>query len=273
MHTIRYREMLCALALALAVFGMIGSASATSANTDVSDIWWNPNESGWGMQMVNTGTFVFATIYVYGPNGSPTWYTGQLDKTAAAQTAYAGPLFATTGPYFGSGSFNPNAVAGRQVGTMTFVLTNVTNGQLTYSVDGVVVNKTVQRQPLTLDNYSGNYIGNATYTDSGCFNPAFNGTRTEALKIGITQNGQSIALVLTAQPPSAPVVCSNIGTFSQLGRMGQVFGTYSCTHGGFGTVTFFEMNNVPYMFSARYQAHSSNDGCNEVGEINGLIPR
>ena len=64
---------------------------ATSANTDVSDIWWNPAEDGWGMQMVNTGTFVFATVYVYGPNGTPTWFTGQLEKTGAAQTTYAGP--------------------------------------------------------------------------------------------------------------------------------------------------------------------------------------
>jgi len=28
----------------LAVFMMIGNAAATSANTDLSDIWWNPAE-------------------------------------------------------------------------------------------------------------------------------------------------------------------------------------------------------------------------------------
>jgi len=33
-------------ALAIVVFGTIGSASAISANTDLSDIWFNPDEGG-----------------------------------------------------------------------------------------------------------------------------------------------------------------------------------------------------------------------------------
>ena len=99
--------------------------------------------------------------------------TGQLTRTGAAQITFAGPLYVTTGPYFG-GPFNPGAVGARQVGTMTFVLTTVTSGQLRYSVDGVVVTKAVQRQPLTLDNYSGNYTATVTATTSGCINPADN---------------------------------------------------------------------------------------------------
>ena len=66
------------LAFVLAAFSLVGNAGATSANTDLSDIWWNPAESGWGMQMVNTGTSVFATVYVYDQNRSPTWLTGEL---------------------------------------------------------------------------------------------------------------------------------------------------------------------------------------------------
>jgi len=62
-----------ALVCAFAGLQTIGGAGATSANIDLSDIWWNPYESGWGMQLVNTGTFVFATIYVYGPDGNPAW--------------------------------------------------------------------------------------------------------------------------------------------------------------------------------------------------------
>jgi hypothetical protein len=255
--------------LALVVFGMIGNAGATSANTDVSDIWWKPTESGWGMQMVNTGTFVFATIYVYGPGGNPTWYTGQLDKTGAAQTTYSGPLFATTGPYFG-GSFNPDAVNGRQVGTMTFVLTTVTSGQLTYSVDGVVVVKSVERQPLRLDDYNGSYSAVATTTVAGCGNATDNGNFTSALTIDILQNGSAMTVTAKYADSSS---CVYSGTYSQLGRMGQVSGTYACTWGEIGTATIFEMSNVPFMFTARLQSQSTNTGCTEAAEFAGVIPR
>jgi hypothetical protein len=256
-------------AFALIVFGMIGSASATSANTDVSDIWWNPAESGWGMQMVNTGTFVFATVYVYGPDGKPTWLVGQLTKTDAAQTAYTGPSYVTTGPYFG-GPFDPNAVIGREAGTMTFVLDTVTTGRLTYSMDGVVVNKSVQRQPLTLDNYNGNYVAYLSQTISGCKNPTNNRTLTDARAVSITQNGSAVVVVTTA---NNGLVCTINGTFTQLGRMGQIQGAYACNSGEVGTAILFAINNVPFMFTARLQSQSSNFGCTASGELAGVIPR
>ena len=258
---------------AAALFATVTFATptgATSANTDLSDIWFNPNEGGWGMQMVNTGTFVFATIYVYGPNGSPTWYTGQLNNTGQAQVIYTGPLYATNGPYFG-GFFNPNAVGIRQVGTMTFVGNTISTGQLTYSVDGVIVSKAVQRQLLTLDNYSGNYESIVTYTDSGCLNPANNGSGTGQLNVRITQNGTSMAVAITGPPGT--IACTLVGTYSQLGRMGQVSGNTSCTDGSVGTATLFEMTNTIKTFTARFSSYDPADGCTEAADIVGVIPR
>ena len=66
------------------LFGVIAAVcqrDATSASfTDLTDLWWNPTESGWGLQMVNTGTFIYATIYVYGPDGKPVWFAGGLNS-------------------------------------------------------------------------------------------------------------------------------------------------------------------------------------------------
>ena len=248
---------------------MIGSAGATSANTDVTDIWWNPNESGWGMQMVNTGTFVFATVYVYGADGKPTWLIGQLDKTGAALATFTGPLYVTTGPFFG-GVFNPTAVTGRQAGTMQFVLTGVSTGQLTYSVDGVFVNKSVERQPLTLDNYSGNYTAVVTQTVTGCFNPAGNGSGTGRLRASITQNGQAFVAVTTEENGD---VCTNSGTYSQLGRMGQATGSTSCQGGPPNPFKLTEMNKVPEAFTARFNDTDNSSGCITNGILVGVITR
>jgi len=66
-----FRVTYAAAVLAIATFAMVGSASATSANMDVTDLWWNPNKSGNGYQMVNTGTFMFGGLRVPLCPGSP----------------------------------------------------------------------------------------------------------------------------------------------------------------------------------------------------------
>lgn len=257
--------MLCAVVLA--AFASIGSAGATSANTDLSDIWWNPNEAGWGMQVVNTGTFAYVTIYGYEIDGKPTWAGGGMDKTGDDPVTYAGKLYVATGPYFG-GPFDPAAVNVRQVGALTFVLKSVNAGQLTYSVDGVVINTPVQRQPLKLDDYSGTYRAIATITNTGC--GAQDGDYTNSVLIDITQNGQSMSQIW-AYPDGT--VCTHSGTYSQVGRMGRFVSDYSCTSKESGTATMFEMNNVPYMFTARLNNPGTGNGCASVGEIIGMIPR
>jgi len=234
---------------------------------NVTDIWWTPTESGWGMNMVQTGSFVFVTLYVYGPDGKPAWFGGGLEKTGVG--TFAGKLYASTGPYFG-GAFDPAAVAVREVGTMTFVATSSDTGQFTYSVDGVIVNKAVQRQPLTLDNYNGTYEAIEILHVAGCSNPAGNGDHTRQHTVLITQNGAAMTITFgTLGIPGGS--CTATGTYSQLGRMGQFVGTYACPSSETGVYALSEMNNSYRQFSARVGKSSSNMGCKSVGQTTGLV--
>jgi len=254
-----------ALVCAFAGLQTIGGAGATSANIDLSDIWWNPYESGWGMQLVNTGTFVFATIYVYGPDGNPAWYGGGMNR--APDGSYTGKLYASTGPWFG-GPFNPAGVNVREVGTLTFVPSGSDTAQLSYSVDGVQVTKSVQRQPLTLDDYSGMYVTSFVGTLSGCANSWYDGLTAGAGLIEIEQSGASMsALWLNGLDYD---VCSYSGTYSQLGRMGRFDATYSCDSGKSGTATFTQMTNRPGIFNASIADHNVTTGCNGSLRATGL---
>jgi hypothetical protein len=116
-------------------------AAKTSFSTDSSDLWWNPNESGWGMQLVQQAEFIFATLFIYGADGKPTWATAQL--TPIGTPSWSGPVYVTSGPWFG-GTFNPASVTVRQAGSMTFTASSVTAGTVTYSIDGVTVTKQIQ---------------------------------------------------------------------------------------------------------------------------------
>jgi len=84
------------------------NAKATSFTTDQSDLWYIPSESGWGMQLVQRDSVIFATLFVYGQNNQPTWYVSTMNYTS--NLTWTGPLYATTGPWFGTVPFNPQNV-------------------------------------------------------------------------------------------------------------------------------------------------------------------
>jgi len=236
--------------------------------TDVSDLWWDPTESGWGMQLVNTGAFAFATVYVYGQDGKPFWLSGPLPRARIGPLTYSGNVVVTTGPYFG-GPFNPDNVTRTVAGTMTFVLTTADTGLLTYTVDGVTVNKEVQRQPLTLDDYSGEYVATDTRVTTGCLDAANNGTFTFPATVEFTHSGQAMSAEWTLGNAG---VCTHTGTYSQLGRMGTFVADYTCTSGEVGTATWTEMTSSLGIFKARLQTHSTNLGCTTTGRVLGVIP-
>jgi len=111
------RHALCMLFLVVSLFAP--PALATSFSTDQSDLWYIATESGWGMQLVQRGSVIFATLFVYGPNGTPTWYVATMNPTGASFT-WSGTLYATTGPWFGTVPFNPALVTATAVGIMTW---------------------------------------------------------------------------------------------------------------------------------------------------------
>lgn len=165
-----------------------GSAHATAYSTDQSDLWWAPSESGWGMQMVQRNSLIFATIYIYSNNNAPVWYTALLSPTSSALT-WSGDLFLTSGPWFGAPTYNPATVGIRKVGAMTWVASSVDSGVLTYSVDGVSVIKNLERFPFPMDNFAGTYLGASATTTTQCNKQSNNGTLQIAGTTSVTQNG------------------------------------------------------------------------------------
>src|SRR5215469_245712 len=148
----------------LIAFSLLSSpVGATSFSTDQSDLWYIVAESGWGMQLVQRGNTIFATLFVYGQNGAPTWYVATMVPTGTA-SQWSGDLYATTGPWFGTVPFNPADVVATKVGTMTWTQQTAATGTLNYVVNGTAVTKNVVRQTLVFDDFSGTYLGAAHFT-------------------------------------------------------------------------------------------------------------
>lgn len=124
----------------------VPTAADRSSLSNYQDLWWNPAESGWGLNIAHQGDVLFATLFTYDAAGKPTWF---VMSAGAKQpdASYAGDLFQTSGPPFDASPFTPigpqNVV---KVGTMQLRFGNGTSGTLAYSVNGKHVNKAITRQ-------------------------------------------------------------------------------------------------------------------------------
>jgi hypothetical protein len=248
--------------LSLAASAVLTPASATSYSTDQSDLWWNPSESGWGIQFVQRGNLIFATMFVYDPSHVPIWYGGTLYPTSASFT-WSGANYVTSGPWFGNVPFDPTQVTNRIVGTMTWVATSTSTGTLTYTVDGVSVTKLLTRQTLVFDNFAGNFQGAIHRAASGCSSAA-NNTTTElgtGLFVGQVNNLPGGTTMTITTSDSLGSVCNYSGTLSQAGQMGSISGTYSCNTNDSGNFNMFELQVNISGITGRFAQNSAVTAC------------
>ncbi|HEX4332782.1 MAG TPA: hypothetical protein VH040_11635 [Usitatibacter sp.] len=215
----------------LAALAVSLPAAATSTGIDYTDQWWGgPAESGWGVNFIEQGTTIFATLFVYGPDQTPRWYVSTMQGSG---TAFSGPMYSTTGPYFGAGAFNAASVTVAQVGTMSVNFSNGYNGALSYSVNGVNVGKSILRQSFANNNLTGHYLGGLTANGTNCQNSP-NGAILIFDTMTVTQSGQATQMVVNFFAGNGQASqCVFNGTLNPQGVLGQISdGAFNCTVGG-----------------------------------------
>ena len=242
-----------------------GSALAASTTTDFTDLWFNPNEEGWGANVIHQRDTLFITLFVYGPNSQPTWYVAS-DVGLASSTdgilTYSGTLYRTTGPSFG-GTFNEANVTVTPAGNITFRAAQINAATLTYIADGVSVTKSIQRQTWAAETLSGQYIGASNGDWSNC------GGRS-----GHTESGAFITIthsstgVVTVREEGVGYTCNYSGAYSQSGRMGTVTGTGTCSDNFNPNFIMSEISVTAHAISMRMAAESGT--CRMTGRIGGI---
>jgi len=237
--------------VALFMMFFAGSVPATTVTVNYNDLWWDPNESGWGVNVAQQGSTLFLTFFIYGTDSKPTWVTGQLSKTGYSmlgEPIFTGDIVVTTGPYYG-GPFNESSVTRRRAGTASFNPADAVSGTLTYTIDGVSVSKAVVRQTLVNDDLSGNYLG-VSYFIWDC--PADNFVTTPVTQGTIRQSGTQFQYQETE---NGEPTCTWTGTWTQQGVLGRVDGTVSCIDGMNGTFAMSEVASSWLSVSGRVSAN------------------
>ena len=242
--------------------------ATTAQSTDLSDLWWNANENGWGVNVAQQDNILFLTFFIYSANGQAYWLSGS--STQYVGTAgdggliYSGPLSQTNGPWYGGSSFNSTEVSNVQVGTVTFTASTVASATLTYNVGGTSVTKQLTRLTFRANPaMDGNYYGGTVSDVAGCPAQSGNGHFESPALIAIAGN-TSQQIVLQGDGGT----CTMSGPYVQEGRMGRIRGNVTCTSGATGSVDVFEMEGNVSGVTARFRATYGN-GCTEIGHFGG----
>lgn len=255
----------------LATLAVSLPAAATSTGVDYTDQWWGgPAEHGWGVNFIEQGTTIFATLFVYGSDQTPRWYVATMQGSG---TSFSGPMYSTTGPYFGAGAFNGDSTVVTQVGSMSVNFSTPYNGAMSYTVNGVNVNKAITRQSFAANNITGHYLGGLTASGTNCHNSP-NGAILIFDTLTVTQSGPSVQMVVNFFASNGQASqCTFNGNMNIQGVMGQVSnGTWNCTVGGAaantGSFTMDTVSATQTGFSALF--NGSDQFCNYSGYFGGV---
>ncbi len=127
----------------------LASAPAPDSPGALTGLWWNANESGWGIHFTQRGNNVFAAWYTYDASGNPKWYVAANCVGASASSGTcSGTLYEVNGPTFFGTTFNPSLVNVVTAGSLTVNFQNSNNASMTYTVGTQSRTVAITRQPL-----------------------------------------------------------------------------------------------------------------------------
>jgi hypothetical protein len=248
---------------------LLSVAAGRSVATDYTDIWFLPAESGWGVNVVQSDSFVFVTFFIYGADGKPTWYSANLTQDASGN--FNGPLYATTGTSFAL-PWVPAQLGQAAVGTASFQPTGPYTAKLVYILTSgpilTTVTKSIQRQNLTTITVGGAYSGAQTgaYSGSGCAASTYRDFHD--LQISQGTNG---AVTFTFAYTEG-LNCTFSGTLVQYGQLYSVpSATYQCSDGLNTSASMSEIKATAQGVEGLFSAPSVGGNCREDAQFSGVL--
>jgi carboxyl-terminal processing protease len=126
------------------------SLSAKAQVINYTDLWWNANESGWGIQITHHNDEMFGTWFTYDEQGNQLFIVlpgCNIQRFSATSRVCTGDLFRTTGTPFNQPFVSANTAATR-IGQATLTFTSATTATFAYQIGAVSITKAINRQPF-----------------------------------------------------------------------------------------------------------------------------
>lgn len=116
------------------------ASRASAAN--YQDLWWDPEQPGWGLGLAHQDDLLFATLFTYDESGAATWYAG---PSVARQPdgRFKGALFRTSGAPATAGWAATAAVA---AGQLELTFSDGESALAVFDLPGVKASRRIVRQ-------------------------------------------------------------------------------------------------------------------------------
>ncbi len=214
----------------------------TGISSPLTGLWWNANESGWGITLTQQFSIVFATMYTYDTNGLPVWYVAS--SCIVTGNGCSGELYRVTGGSSSTVTWNASNLDVEEVGGVTFIFSDNNTGTVEFIIDGVSGSKTITRQEFST-------LSPGTAMTGLWWNPAESGWG-----VALTQQTDIIfATLFTYDTNNIPVwyVASNcmVNTVGCSGKLYEVIGGSDPTSTWDGAnLIVREVGEVTFTFSS-----------------------
>ena len=130
--------------------GMIRKANLVIVNTatavanNYQGLWWNANESGWGMSITQHGNMIFAAMYTYDDAGLPTWYV--IPNCPVSTTNCTGDIYKVVGGTPPAVAWNGAGKLVSKAGSGTLAFTSTGSGTFSFTINNVSGSKAITQQ-------------------------------------------------------------------------------------------------------------------------------
>lgn len=122
----------------------IFATGSTQPAQDYTALWWNANESGWGVTLTQQYGMIFVVMYAYDAAGKPVWYVAS--SCPLSGTTCSGDLYRVDGGSAPTAAWNGGNKATTKVGSISFAFADGNNATMNYVINGVSASKAITRQ-------------------------------------------------------------------------------------------------------------------------------
>ena len=109
------------------------------------DTWWNPSESGWGLNITHQGDLIFATWFTYDASGKAQWLLMSDVQRVGLSDQFTGKIYRVRGNPFNTMPWDVKSIQAPEVGAVTLTFLDRDNGTFAYTLDGVSQVKAITR--------------------------------------------------------------------------------------------------------------------------------
>ena len=226
----------------------VGAANAN----DYNGWWWNPDQSGQGINIGHQGNQVFIAWFTYDETGKGAWLV--MGGPLSTPTTLSGPLYRTTGPALGT-TFDPNQVKETQVGTGTLTFSDLHHASFAWTFNGHSGTLALIRESYAATTVAGTYSASynaaskttATaacgYTGSAVAVPTSFTIAMDATNMTINQSSFPAASYQGAVQQSGEWLYVPSGTYTSSDTYGN--GTFTASALAIGRLTLVELALSP----------------------------